>query len=52
LGAELLERDAARPKLVAERRVDVAVPEMLADAEPRRERKDDVQIRARLSARW
>jgi hypothetical protein len=32
-GAELLERDAARRELVAERRLDVTVPEMLADAD-------------------
>ena len=51
VGAELLEGDPARRELVAERRVDVAVPEVLAQAEARGEVEDDLQVRAGLAAR-
>ena len=48
--AQLLERDAARGELVAAGGVDVAVPEVLAQAEAAREREDDLEVGARLAA--
>jgi hypothetical protein len=36
---------------MAERRFEVAVPEVLAQAEARRERENDLQVRASLTAR-
>lgn len=49
LRAQLLERYAARRQLMAERRVDVAVPEVLTEPESRGEGEDDGEIRARLA---
>jgi hypothetical protein len=51
VGPQVFQGDPAGRELMAERRVDVAVPEVLAEAEPRREVEDDPQIRSGLAAR-
>ena len=50
-GAELLQRDAGRRELVAIGGVDIAVPELLAQAEPAGEIEDDVGVGAGLAER-
>ena len=49
VGTQLLEGDAAGSELVPERGVDVAAEELLAEPEPRRQREDDLQVRAGLA---
>ena len=43
-GAQLLERDAGRCELVPPGGVEVTVPEVLTEAQPGREREDDLEV--------
>src|SRR4249920_3585741 len=48
---QLLQGDPARRKLMAERRLDVAVPEVRAETQARCKVEHDLQVRAGLAAR-
>src|SRR6185503_2008134 len=52
LSAQLLQAQPAGGKLVTIGSVDIAVPELCAEAKPDREIEDDVGIRSRLARRW